>query len=132
MIITQFSQVETNPWKILLCDFELSQIEGTNTIVTKTMLTGTPGFQPPEQLRSESIGLPSALGAVLLVLFSKKPVWPKLSPYQIMFKVTVSGETPDTTLLPSQHREVCRTCFRFVALRPEAHWVLQRVLHFLC
>ena len=58
MIITQFSQVETNPWKILLGDFGLSQIiEGTNTIGTKTMLTGTPGFQPPEQLRSESIGL---------------------------------------------------------------------------
>ena len=75
------------------------------------MLTGTPVFQPPEQLRSDSIGLPSdiyALGAVLLVLFSKKPVWPKLSPYQIIFKGTVSGKKPDTTLLPSQHREVCR------------------------
>ena len=92
------------------------------------MLTGTPGFQPPEQLRSESIGLISdvyALGAVLLVLFSEKPVCPKLSPYQIMFKVTVSGEKPDTTLLPSQLREVCRTCFRDVALRPKAQWVLQ-------
>ena len=80
MIITQFSQVETNPWKILLGDFGLSQIiKGTNTIRTKTILTGTPGFQPPEQLRSESIGLTSdiyALGAVLLVLFSEKPVWP--------------------------------------------------------
>ena len=120
MIITQFSQVETNPWKILLGDFGLSQIiEGTNTIGTKTMLTGTPGFQPPEQLRSESIGLTSdiyALGAVLLVLFSEKPVWPKLSPYQIMFKVTVSGEKPDTTVLPSQLQEVCRACFRDVAL----------------
>ena len=37
MISTQFSQVETNPWKILLGDFGLSQIiEGTNTIGTKT------------------------------------------------------------------------------------------------
>ena len=136
MIITQFSQVETNPWKILLGDFGLSQIiEGTNTIGTKTMLTRTPGFQPPEQLRSESIGLTNdiyALGAVLLVLFSEKPVWPKLSPYQIMFKVTVSGEKPDTTILPSQLQEVCRACYRDVALRPKAHWVLQRLLHALC
>ena len=34
---------------------------------------------------------------VLLLLFkiSEKPVWPKPSPYQIIFKVTVSGEKPD-------------------------------------
>ena len=75
--------------KINLGEFSSNLCQG----LTKTMLTGTPGFQPPEQLRSESIGLTSdiyALGAVLLVLFSEKPVWPKLSPYQIMFKVTVS------------------------------------------
>ena len=64
----------------------------TNIIGTRTMLAGTPGFQSPEQLRNESVGLPSdvyALGAVLLVLFGESPVWPTLAPYQIMYKVAV-------------------------------------------
>ena len=71
----------------------------TNVVGTKTMLAGSPGFQPPEQLRNESLGLPSdvyALGAVLLVLFGETPVWPALSPFQIMYKVAVCNQRPET------------------------------------
>ena len=45
---------------------------GTNIIGTKITLVGSPGFQSPEQLGNESLGLPNdvyALGAVLLVIF---------------------------------------------------------------
>lgn len=91
-------------WKVLLGDFGLCQvISETNVIGTRTMLAGSSGFQSPEQLRNESIGIPSdvyALGAVALVVFVEKPVWPGLSPYQIMFQVTVSNAKPNTSLLP--------------------------------
>jgi len=72
-------------------------MSGTNIVGTKTMMAGTPGYQPPEQLRNENVGLSSdiyALGAVLLVLFSGKQVWPGLSPFQIMYKVAVCNEKP--------------------------------------
>ena len=54
-------------------------MSGTNVVGTKTMLAGSPGFQPPEQLKSESVGLPSdinAIGAALLVIFGETQVWP--------------------------------------------------------
>ena len=83
-----FSQVEEKSQRVYVGDFGLSQImSGTTRIGTKTMLAGSPGFQSPEQLRGESIGLPSdvyALGAVLLVLFGETTVWPGLAPFQIL------------------------------------------------
>ena len=71
------------------------------------MLAGSPSFQSPEQLRGESTGTPTdiyALGAVALVVFGERPVWPGLSMYQIMFKVTVQSAKPDTSFLPSPMR----------------------------
>ena len=63
-------------WKVLLGDFGLFQvISETNAIGTRTMLAGSPGFQSPEQLTGESIGIPSdvyAFGAVALVVFGEK------------------------------------------------------------
>ena len=41
-----------------------------------------------------------ALGAKLLVLFTGRQVWPGLSPFQIMYKVSVSNERK---LFPSAH-----------------------------
>ena len=107
-------------------------MSGTNVVRTKTMLACSPGFQPPEQLRNESLGIPSgvyALGAVLLVLFGGIQVWPGLSPYQIMFKVAVSKEKPETAHLPPPLREVCQSCFEEVSLRPPANKVLQAILN---
>ena len=104
----------------------------TNVVGTKTMLAGSPGFQPPEQLRNESLGLPSdvyALGAVLLVLFGETPVWPALSPFQIMYKVAVCNQRPETGHLLPQIQDLCDTCFAEVSLRPSANLVLQAILN---
>ena len=63
-------------------------MSATTTVGTKTMLAGSPGFQSPEQLRSEGLGHPTdvyALGAVLLVLFGETQVWPGLALYQITY-----------------------------------------------
>ena len=51
----------------------------TNTMAvgTKSMLAGTPGFQSPDQLKAESVGIPSdvyAFGGVLAVLFGEQPL----------------------------------------------------------
>ena len=64
---------------------------------TRTMLTGTPGFQSPEQLQVSSIGIECdvyAIGAVMVVMFTEKPLWPSLTPFQIMHKVTIEKEKP--------------------------------------
>ena len=58
---------------------------------------GTPGFQSPEQLKSESVGMPSdvyVFGGVFAVLFEEQPLWAGLNPYQIMYRVTMAKETP--------------------------------------
>ena len=128
-----FTQVEEGLWKVFLGDFGLCQVmTGTNIIGTRTMLAGSPGFQSPEQLRSESLGLPSdvyALGAVLLVLFGERAVWPALSPFQIMYKVTVCHQKPETGHLPPQIKALCDACFLEVASRPPANLVLERILN---
>ena len=67
-----------------------------------TMLAGSPGFQSPEQLRSESTGPPSdvyAFGAVTVVLCKRSPLWPGLNYYQIVNKVT-SNVYPNTDGIP--------------------------------
>ena len=107
-------------------------MSATTTVGTKTMLAGSPGFQSPEQLRSEGLGLPTdvyALGAVLLVLFRETPVWPGLSPYQIMFKVAVSNEKPNTHLLPPPVKVICQACFEAVASRPPVKELLKAMLY---
>ena len=67
------------------------------------MLAGSPGFQSPEQLRSESTGPPSdvyAFGALAVVLYKRCPLWPGLYYYQIMNKVT-SNVYPSTDGVPA-------------------------------
>ena len=99
-------------------------MSATNIIGTKTMLTGSPGFQSPEQLQNESVGLPSdvyALGAVILVPFGEAPVWPALLPYQIMCKVAVCQERPKTGHLPPKIQELCNSCFADIAYHPSVN-----------
>lgn len=107
-------------------------MSGTNVVGTKTMLAGSPGFQSPEQLRNESLGLPSdvyAIGAVLLITFGETQVWPGLSPFQIMYKVAVCGEKPNTSYLLPPIKAVCNSCFNTVLCRPPANHVLKVLLH---
>ena len=107
-------------------------MSATSIIGTKTMLAGSPGFQSPEQLRGESTGLPSdvyALGAVLVVLFGESPVWPSLTPFQIMYKVTVANEKPHTNHLHPKVQGVCDKCFCDVSSRPSSNEVLESLLN---
>ena len=73
----------------LSTSFWLSKVM-TETVAkagTRTMLAGTPGFQPPEQLQASALGIECdvyAVGAVLVVMFSEQPLWPSLTPFQIM------------------------------------------------
>ena len=95
------------------------------------MLAGSPGFQFPEQLKGESIGVPTdvyALGAVALVLFGETQIWPGLSPYQIMFQITVSNAKPNTSFLPSPMRDIVETCLDDISRRPTARQVLKCLL----
>ena len=126
------SQVESVSLRPYLGDFGLCQVmSATNIMGTKTMLSGSPGFQAPEQLRNEGLGLPSyvyAIGAVLVVLFGEKPVWPGLSPYQIMCKVAVCNERPATAHLPQAFQDICNECFEQVSLHPPVNKILWKLI----
>ena len=130
-----FFQVEEKSQRVYVGDFGLSQIvSGTTRIGTKTMLAGSPGFQSPEQLRGESIGLPSdvyALGTVLLVLFGETTVWPGLAPFQIIYKVTLCNEAPPTAHLLPEIQMLCNACFVEKSNRPPANTLLQRLLQLI-
>ena len=60
----------------VLTDFGLARIiSQTNSIGTRTMMAGSPGFQPPEQLRSESVGPECdvyAFGGVTTITLTEK------------------------------------------------------------
>ena len=65
------------------------------------MLAGSPGYQSPEQLRSESCVIPSdvyAFGALTVVVLKESALWPGLNFFQIMQKVT-NNEHPSVDAL---------------------------------
>lgn len=69
---------------------------------TKTMMSGTPGFQAPEQLQALEANIKCdvyGVGGVLLELFGERPIWDKLTPSQIICKVVVAKECPDVSHL---------------------------------
>ena len=119
----------------ILTDFGLARLMSqTSSIGTKTTLTGSPGFQSPEQLRSESTGTPSdvyAFGALMVVFFKEAPLWPGLSLFQIMNKVT-NNEKPNTEGLPENISTVCMKCFNTVAARPVMCEVLHELQKIIC
>lgn len=98
---------------------------------TRTMLAGTPGFQPPEQLQASSIGIECdvyAVGAVLVVLFNELPLWPSLTPFQIMHKVTIERETPSIIGLDPSVGGVCAKCFHTIETRPPIQEILRNLI----
>ena len=94
-------------------------------------MAGSPGFQPAEQLRAQSVGVESdvyAFGGVLLVVFTERPIWEGLSPYQIMYKVSVENAVPDTTDLDEEMAALCKSCFNDKSRRPASAQVLLRLV----
>ena len=106
-------------------------MSGTLAISTKTMMAGTLGFQPPEQLKAQQIGPPCdvyAFGCMVIILFAERVLWPGLTPYQIMVKITVENEKPDVSDLP---QSVCRLsghCLSDVSIRPSIMTIHNEVL----
>ena len=85
--------MEDGTYHAFVADFGLARaISATRAIGTHNMLSGTPRFQAPEQLKQENIGVLCdvyAFGGVLVELFGGRPLWPMLSHFQIMYNVTV-------------------------------------------
>ena len=128
-----YLQIDEITLHVTLSDFGLSKVmTETAQIGTRTMLAGTPGFQPPEQLQAQSIGIHCdvyAVGAVVLVLFTERPLWPSLTPFQIMHKVTIENEKPDTTSLPPNLVSVCSKCFEEMNSRPLISVILKELIN---
>ena len=102
-------------------------MRATRAIGTATMRAGTPGFQSPEQLKAEGIGISSdvfALGGVLTELFGGKPLWDGLASHAIMFKIAVEGTMPSTTHLPTPIRHIVEHCLCLIDTRKCAAEVL--------
>lgn len=124
-------QIEDVTLKVTLTDFGLARVmTRTCQAGTRTMLAGSPGYQPPEQLKADRIGIHCdiyAVGAVLFVLFSETQMWPELNPFQIMFKVTVEGAIPDISLLTDPLSTLCKDCFSQVDKRPNITVVIKQL-----
>ena len=94
-------------------------------------MAGTPGYQAPEQLKAESVGVYSdvyAFGCIILVLYSGIPIWPGLTPFQIMSKVTIGQEKPDTSILCPCIKSISDNCLSLVSQRPNIFSVLQSLI----
>ena len=125
-------QVDALTLHATLTDFGLSRVMSGSTIVgTRTMMAGSPGFQAPEQLRAQSIGPHCdvyAFGCVLIVLFQERVLWPGLTPYQILCKVSVQNQLPDMSDLRGDVKSVCGRCLLPFESRPQAGSILQAIL----
>ena len=117
---------------VFLADFGLSRVISSGHVLgTKTIQSGTPGFQAPEQLRAELIDVGAdvyAFGALLIELFSEKPIWEGLTPYQIIVKVAINSDFPSYGELPSSIQEICALCMKQKRERSDICDVLKSLL----
>jgi serine/threonine protein kinase len=106
--------VQRQTKQVFLADFGLSRVITTKRVFgTKTMLAGTPGFQPPEQLMAEAIDQRAdvyAFGVLLIELFGGRPVWEGLTPFQIITKVVVQKQPPDFSHIVADIQPICSGC----------------------
>lgn len=128
-------QVDRLTHHTILTDFGLARLMSqTSSIGTKTMLAGSPGYQSPEQLRSESLGISAdvyAFGGVMVVVLKECPLWPGMNFFQIMNKVT-NGQTPNTDGIVDTIAVVCNQCFRDVESRPRISVILGKLQEIIC
>lgn len=88
-------------------------MSSTIALGTRTLQSGTPGFQAPEQLKAEEVDESAdvyAFGVTIIELFGEKPVWDGLNHYQVLCKVAVQGVLPTYTHLPESVQQVCAMC----------------------
>ena len=74
--------MDTATLHAMLTEFGLARMSQTTSIGTRTVMAGSPGFQPPEQLRSKSIGPHCdvyAYGGVMTITITEHVLWPGLS-----------------------------------------------------
>ena len=118
--------------KATLTDFGLSRVmSGTAVLGTKTMMAGTPGYQAPEQLRAQSVGIHTdvyAFGCVIITLYQEEVLWQNLTQYQILCKVTVENEKPNMSKLSGEIAVIAERCVQAATERPQIQFVLQRLL----
>ena len=118
---------------IFLADFGLSRVITTRRVFgTKTMLAGTPGFQPPEQLMAEVLDERAdvyAYGVLLIELFGEKVVWEGLTPFQIIAKVGLQQNPPDFGHIQASIQSICRGCLQKKERRISMSSVLQQLLN---
>ena len=82
----------------------------------RTLKSGTPGFQAPEQLTGLSADPTKcdvyAMGGVVVEVLSAKPIWQGMTHFQIMYKVTVEKAFPDfSNIMPTAFQPIMRKCF---------------------
>ena len=107
------AQVQRSNNHVFLADFGLSQlITSSRVLGTKTMQSGTPGFQAPEQEVIDARADVYAFGSLLIELFGEKAVWEGLNPYQIIVKVVIEGKVPDHSHLHPSIRSICHECLK--------------------
>ncbi len=123
-------QVKLPEFDCLVADFGLSTAL-SKSVGTKTRLCGTPGFQCPEQLKGSPLSEAwdtYAFGGVLTMLFTEAPLWPGLSPYQILYQVTVRSEHPELGGVPEEIQAICKACFNDIQHRPPMSMVLSSLI----
>jgi hypothetical protein len=62
------------------------------------------------------------------VVFTEKPLWSGLSPYQIMMKVTVENVAPNAAGVLPKIKELCNSCTSDIKARPSIVSILQGLL----
>ena len=118
--------------KAYLTDFGVSKLAIPAASQTIQQVQGTPAFLSPENLTAKDnspAGDVYAFGGVLVELFSEIPIWEGLTPFQIITKVVVLKETPDTKDLPPGVQKICTQCFKSVQERPGISEILQSLLN---
>ena len=56
-------------------------------------------------------------------------MWPGLSPFQIMCKITVENKIPDTSHLTVGLGTLCQDCFKPLSNRPNINYIFKKFMN---